>query len=95
MNTQFNSKNTRTPKNLAKQLIVELGKNISVAQRQSLLEIFVALDRAESTNRAREQQRLLEAQEQSYWAAHEADLAQDGYSEDWMRRTNRSQAQAF
>ncbi|WP_374254253.1 hypothetical protein [Acinetobacter brisouii] len=95
MNIQFNSANTRTPKNLAQQLIVDLGKNLSVQQRQSLLDIYVALDRAESANHALEQQRLLEAQEQSFWTANETDYSHAEYSEDWMSRTYRHQARAY
>lgn len=94
MKTQFNGTNTRTPKNLAQQLIVELGKNLSVQQRQSLLDIYIALDRAENTNYNLNQQRLLEAQEQAFWSANDADIQQE-YPEEWTRRTSRSQAQAY
>lgn len=47
MNSMSHDVNTTTAKQTAQQLIVELGKSISNKQRQALVEIFIALDRAD------------------------------------------------
>lgn len=49
MNIKFNSANRCTPKNLAKQLIVESAKILNNEQRQALLDIFKTLDQAEKS----------------------------------------------
>lgn len=48
MNAIFHATKTCTPKKQASQLIVELGKTISNPQRQTLTNIYIALDSAES-----------------------------------------------
>ena len=49
MNNKFNSANLCTPKNLAKQLIIESAKLLNPQQRQALIDIFMTLDQAEKT----------------------------------------------
>ena len=49
MNIKFNSANLCTPKNLAKQLIVESAKILNHQQRQALVDIFKTLDQAEKS----------------------------------------------
>ncbi len=48
MNTILRGANTYTPKQKASQLIIELGKSISNPQRQTLTNIYIALDSADS-----------------------------------------------
>ena len=49
MNIEFNGANPCTPKNLAKQLIVESAKILNHQQRQALVDIFKTLDQAEKS----------------------------------------------
>lgn len=49
MNIKFNGANPCTPKNLAKQLIVESAKILNHQQRQALVDIFKTLDQAEKS----------------------------------------------
>ncbi|WP_353164312.1 hypothetical protein [Acinetobacter guillouiae] len=48
MNTILRGANTYTPKQKASQLIVELGKSISNPQRQTLANLYIAVDMANS-----------------------------------------------
>lgn len=48
MNAIFHAAKTCAPKKQASQLIVELGKTISNPQRQTLTNIYIALDSADS-----------------------------------------------
>ena len=49
MNIEFNGANPCTPKNLAKQLIVESAKILNHQHRQALVDIFKTLDQAEKS----------------------------------------------
>lgn len=48
MNVILHGANTCTPKQQASQLIVELGKTISNSQRQTLANLYIAVDTASS-----------------------------------------------
>lgn len=48
MNAILHGANTCTPKKQASQLIVELGKTISNPQRQTLANLYIAVDTANS-----------------------------------------------
>ncbi|SSQ04471.1 Uncharacterised protein [Acinetobacter baumannii] len=48
MNAILHGANTCTPKKQASQLIVELGKSISNPQRQTLANLYIAVDTANS-----------------------------------------------
>lgn len=48
MNAIFHGANTCTPKKQASQLIIELGKSISNPQRQTLANLYIAVDTANS-----------------------------------------------
>lgn len=48
MNANLHGANTCTPKQQAGQLIVELGKTISNPQRQTLVNLYIAVDTANS-----------------------------------------------
>ena len=48
MNAKFHGAYTSTSKKQASQLIVELGKSISNPQRQTLTQLYQALDTADS-----------------------------------------------
>lgn len=49
MNIKFNGATPCTPKNLAKQLMVETAKILNHEQRQALVDIFKTLDQAEKS----------------------------------------------
>lgn len=50
MNFKFNGATPCTPKDLAKQLIVESAKLLNNKQRQDLIDIFITLDQASISN---------------------------------------------
>jgi hypothetical protein len=80
MNIQFNGANPCTPKNLAKQLIVDAAKILNHAQRQALLDIFKTLDQAEkSTSDTLEFLQKSEPKPQKY---SENFVYQDEYAEN-------------
>ena len=99
MHTKFNDANPCMPKNLAKQLIVESAKRLNHRQRQALLDIFMALDQAEKTEKKKHavaQQstynysQVHECQDednQEYWSGHYYDSYSQEYPEDWVKRT--------
>ena len=55
MNAILHGANTCTPKKQASQLIVELGKSISNPQRQTLANLYIAVDTANSLLKELEQ----------------------------------------
>lgn len=55
MNAILHGANTCTPKKQASQLIVELGKTISNPQRQTLANLYIAVDTANSLLKELEQ----------------------------------------
>ena len=55
MNAILHGANTCTPKKQAYQLIVELGKSISNPQRQTLANLYIAVDTANSLLKELEQ----------------------------------------
>ena len=110
MNIKFNGANPCTPKNLAKQLIVESAKLLNNEQRQALVDIFKTLDQAERTNHTiaqhqaeaeLNQQSIAPSYEfqdeynQEYWSGHHEESYSQEYPEDWLRRTQQRPHRSF
>ena len=102
MNIKFNGANSCTPKNLAKQLIVESTKLLNNKQRQALLDIYITLDQAEKPaqntilNHSVTEQHcqnfsqhheLEDEYNQEYWSGRHCDSYSQEYPEDWVKRT--------
>lgn len=89
MNTALNTTLNCSAKKQAQQLIVEL-KNLTPNQRQSLLNIYQALDRVESTNKQQFQSNQYSFddefnQEDQYALSEE-------YPQSWVQRINRKRS---
>ena len=103
MNSKFNGAGNCTAKKQAQQLIVELSKQITPQQRQSLLNIYQALDRAESQQY--QPTSCIESisciEQSSHIDEQDWDINQEVFYEefpqDWVRRTqkNRTQPHSF
>ncbi|WP_407409403.1 hypothetical protein [Acinetobacter sp.] len=98
MNNKFNSANSCTPKNLAKQLLIASAKLLSQQQRQALVDIYKTLDVAEEKSHAtqnlpnlilNEPQRSTYQDEfnQEYWSGKHCDGHDQTYPSDWVKRT--------
>lgn len=102
MNIKFNSASSCTPKNLAKQLMVDGAKLLNQKQRQALLDIYVTLDQAEKPaqnmslhHSAAEQHspnfsqhhEFEDEHNQEYWSGRHCDSYSQEYPEDWVKRT--------
>ena len=94
MNTVFNGADRCTPKKQAQQLIVELSKSITTQQRQALLDIYIALDRAEAAEKQPvSTQKYVKPSltEEEFWEASQAPHPTPSYADyptDWLRRVN-------
>ncbi|WP_180066697.1 MULTISPECIES: hypothetical protein [unclassified Acinetobacter] len=102
MNFKFNGATPCTPKDLAKQLIVESAKLLNNKQRQDLIDIFITLDQASISNSSpthssatEEQMPVYSSQKhedqdeinQEYWSGTYIENYNQEYPEEWIRRT--------
>lgn len=108
MNNKFNSANLCTPKNLAKQLIVESAKILNHEQRQALLDIFKTLDQAEKSLPTSSHPQLQTDPSpknfvyqdeyefnQEYWSGQHCDSYSQEYPEDWVKRSQQRPRKTF
>ncbi len=93
MNSKISGAAHCTAKKQAQQLIVELSKQITPQQRQSLLDIYIALDRAES----QQHQATSCIEQSSHIDEQDWDINQEVFYEefpqDWVRRTQKNRTQ--
>ena len=90
MNTSFNETANISVKRQAEQLIVEL-KNLTPNQRQSLLNIYQALDRVESTNNQQLQSIQHNFDDDQYNQEDQYVLSED-FPQGWVRRVNQTRS---
>lgn len=98
MNNKFNSANSCTPKNLAKQLLIASAKLLSQQQRQALVDIYKTLDVAEEKSHAiqnlpnlipnrSEGSTYQDEFNQEYWSGTHYDGHDQIYPSNWVKRT--------
>lgn len=90
MNTSFNETANISVKRQAEQLIVEL-KNLTPNQRQSLLNIYQALDRVESMNNQQVQSNQHNFDDDQYNQEDQYSMHEE-FPQDWVRRVNRTRS---
>lgn len=86
MNTFNNATTNSSAKKQAQQLLIEL-KNITPHQRQSLLNIYQALDRIESANKQPIQSNLHRYDDE--FNQEDQYLISEEYPHEWVQRVNR------
>lgn len=91
MNTLFQATANSSAKKQAQQLFIELGQKLTPQQKQSLLNIYQALDRSESSEKKQQGSTNLILTDDQLWQDNQLIMPED-FPQSWVQRVNRTRS---
>ena len=91
MNTLFQATESNSAKKQAQQLFIELGQKLTAQQKQSLLNIYQALDRSESSEKKQQGSTNFILSDDQLWQDNQLIMPED-FPQSWVQRVNRTRS---